>query len=101
MIKAAHVGVGITGVEGTAATQASDYAIGTFHMLHPLLLVHGPIRSNHTDYTFHRLIGYWSYLRTAGLVTFIFYKTMLLAGSSYYFGFVSGFSVSLSSLSCA
>lgn len=28
MITAAHIGVGIAGVEGTAATNAADYAIG-------------------------------------------------------------------------
>jgi hypothetical protein len=47
MIKEAHIGVGITGLEGTAASRASDYAIGQFRFLHPLLFVH----------------GYWNYRR--------------------------------------
>jgi len=58
MILAAHIGVGIAGVEGTAATNSSDYAIGTFRMLHSLLFVH----------------GFYSYQRMAKLTNFIFYK---------------------------
>jgi len=76
MITAAHVGVGIAGVEGTAATNSADYAIGTFNMLHTLLLVH----------------GYWSYHRITNLVYFIFYKACLLAVTGYFFGFFSRFS---------
>jgi magnesium-transporting ATPase (P-type) len=76
MITAAHVGVGISGVEGTAATNSADYAIGTFRMLHTLLFVH----------------GYWSYARVGALVNFIFYKASLLAITQFLFGFYSGFS---------
>lgn len=76
MIMAAHVGVGIAGVEGTAATNSADYAIGTFHMLHPLIFVHGA----------------WNYMRISDLVNFIFYKAVLLAVTPYFFGFFSGFS---------
>jgi magnesium-transporting ATPase (P-type) len=75
MIMAAHVGVGIAGVEGTAAVNSADYAVGTFRMLHELLFVH----------------GFWSYHRIAMLVNFIFYKAVLLATSAYWFGFFSGF----------
>ena len=60
---AAHIGVGIAGVEGTAATSAADYAIGTFRLLHRLLFVH----------------GYWSYHRIAFVVKFIFYKVRMTA----------------------
>ena len=76
MIQAAHIGVGIAGVEGTAATNSADYAIGTFSMLHTLLFVH----------------GFWSYQRIATLVNFIFYKASLVALTSFNFGFLSGFS---------
>ena len=76
MIQAAHIGVGIAGVEGTAATNSADYAIGSFRMLHTLLFVH----------------GYWSYQRQARLVTFIFYKASLVALSMFLFGFFSAFS---------
>jgi P-type E1-E2 ATPase len=41
MIQEAHVGVGIIGLEGMQAVQASDYAIAQFRFLSRLLLVHG------------------------------------------------------------
>jgi len=47
MIQAAHVGVGISGMEGMQAVMASDFAIAQFRFLADLLLVHGR----------------WSYLR--------------------------------------
>ena len=76
MIQAAHIGVGIAGVEGTAATNSADYAIGSFRMLHTLLFVH----------------GYWSYQRQSKLVVFIFYKASLVALSMFLFGAFSAFS---------
>jgi hypothetical protein len=76
MIMAAHIGVGIAGVEGTAATNSADYAIGTFRMLHTLLFKH----------------GLWSYIRVSKLVHFIFYKASLLAASMYIFAPYSGYS---------
>jgi phospholipid-transporting ATPase len=47
MIQAAHVGIGISGMEGMQAVMASDFAIAQFRFLTDLLLVHGR----------------WSYLR--------------------------------------
>ncbi|CAL5386460.1 unnamed protein product [Camellia sinensis] len=47
MIQAAHIGVGISGIEGMQAVMASDFAIAPFRFLTDLLLVHGR----------------WSYLR--------------------------------------
>lgn len=41
MIKAAQIGVGISGPEGRAAVVASDYSIAQFRFLGRLLLVHG------------------------------------------------------------
>jgi phospholipid-transporting ATPase len=41
MITAAHVGVGIKGLEGAQAARASDYAIGEFKLLRRLLFYHG------------------------------------------------------------
>jgi magnesium-transporting ATPase (P-type) len=76
MITAAHVGVGIAGVEGTAATNSADYAIGTFRYLHTLLFVH----------------GFYSYQRVSKLVNFIFYKAALCSFSMFLFGFFSAFS---------
>lgn len=76
MIKAAHVGVGIAGVEGTGAVNSADYAIGTFRMLHTLLFVH----------------GYWSYRRIAYMVNFVCYKALTFAVPCFLFGFQSRFS---------
>lgn len=76
MIMAAHVGVGIAGVEGTAASNSADYAIGTFRMLHTLIFVH----------------GFWNYDRMSKLVCIIFFKSLLLAISGFYFGIFSAFS---------
>ena len=76
MIKRASIGVGIAGLEGTAASRASDYAIGSFRFLHTLLFVH----------------GYWCCRRIAKLTLFIFYKAALVAFSMYLFGFYSAFS---------
>jgi phospholipid-transporting ATPase len=47
MIQAAHIGIGISGMEGMQAVMASDFAIAQFRFLTDLLLVHGR----------------WSYLR--------------------------------------
>ena len=41
MIQEAHVGIGIIGLEGMQAVQASDYALAQFRFLSKLLLVHG------------------------------------------------------------
>ena len=41
MINASHVGIGIKGVEGQQAARASDFAIGEFKHLRPLLLYYG------------------------------------------------------------
>lgn len=41
MITAAHVGVGIKGVEGYQAARASDFSIGEFKILRRLLFYHG------------------------------------------------------------
>jgi hypothetical protein len=41
MIQAAHIGVGISGVEGLQAARSADIAISQFRYLKKLLLVHG------------------------------------------------------------
>jgi len=55
MIQAAHVGVGISGLEGMQAVMASDFAIAQFRYLTDLLLVHGR----------------WSYLRVCKVLCFL------------------------------
>jgi phospholipid-transporting ATPase len=77
MIQAAHVGVGISGVEvhcfhlltsqtdfrkGLQAARSADVAISQFRFLKKLLLVHGA----------------WSYRRLSKLVLFSFYKNITL-----------------------
>lgn len=76
MIVAADVGVGISGLEGTAAARASDYSIGRFRFLHTLLFVH----------------GVWSYQRIALLAQIIFYKTSFVTFGMFCFGAVNVFS---------
>merc|ERR1712000_752119 len=60
MIQAAHVGVGISGVEGLQAARSADVAIGQFRYLRKLLLVHGA----------------WSYQRVCKVILYSFYKNI-------------------------
>ncbi|KAH0559343.1 hypothetical protein GP486_004142 [Trichoglossum hirsutum] len=60
MIQAAHVGVGISGVEGLQAARSADVAIGQFRYLRKLLLVHGA----------------WSYQRISKVILYSFYKNI-------------------------
>jgi phospholipid-translocating P-type ATPase (flippase) len=76
MIQTAHVGVGISGMEGLQAARASDYSISQFRFLKRLLLVHGR----------------WSYRRIAKLVIFAFYKNMSLYMTQFWFCFHNMFS---------
>ena len=62
MIQAAHVGVGISGVEGLQAARSADIAIGQFRFLRKLLLVHGA----------------WSYQRISKVILYSFYKNIAL-----------------------
>lgn len=76
MINAAHIGVGISGLEGQQAVKASDYAIGKFKFLKNLLFVHGRE----------------SYRRNSFATLFIFYKNILETAPIFYFGIWSTFS---------
>ena len=62
MIQAAHVGIGISGVEGLQAARSADVAISQFRFLTKLLLVHGT----------------WSYQRLSKLILYSFYKNIVL-----------------------
>jgi phospholipid-transporting ATPase len=62
MIQAAHVGVGISGLEGLQAARSADVAIGQFRFLRKLLLVHGA----------------WSYQRISKVILYSFYKNITL-----------------------
>lgn len=62
MIQAAHVGVGISGMEGLQAARSADVAIAQFRFLRKLLLVHGA----------------WSYSRISRVILYSFYKNITL-----------------------
>ncbi|KAI3901768.1 hypothetical protein MKW98_013883 [Papaver atlanticum] len=76
MIQAAHVGVGISGLEGMQAVMASDFAIAQFRFLTDLLLVHGR----------------WSYIRICKVVMYFFYKNLTFTLTQFWFTFHTGFS---------
>lgn len=61
MIQKANVGIGISGREGRQAVMASDFAIGQFRFLVPLLLVH----------------GHWNYQRMAYMILYNFYRNAI------------------------
>ena len=76
MIMKADVGVGIAGREGMQAARASDFAIGQFKFLRPLLFIHGRE----------------CYRRNSDLVCYTFYKNMLYVVAQFWFGFYFVFS---------
>jgi len=76
MITTAHVGVGISGLEGQQAARSADFVIGQFKFLKTLLFVHGRE----------------SYRKNAYLVCYNFYKNALYVLPQYWFGFYSTFS---------
>ncbi|XP_051828748.1 phospholipid-transporting ATPase FetA-like [Antechinus flavipes] len=76
MIKAAHIGVGISGQEGMQAVLASDFSFAQFRFLQRLLLVHGR----------------WSYLRMCKFLRYFFYKNFAFTLVHFWYGFFSGFS---------
>jgi len=75
MIKAAHIGVGISGEEGTQAVLSSDYSFGQFRYLERLLLVHGR----------------WSYMRICKFLHYFFYKNFAFTLIHLWYGFFCGF----------
>uniref|UniRef100_A0A8C5FUT6 Phospholipid-transporting ATPase n=1 Tax=Gadus morhua TaxID=8049 RepID=A0A8C5FUT6_GADMO len=76
MIKAAHIGVGISGQEGMQAVSSSDYSFAQFRFLQRLLLVHGR----------------WSYLRMCKFLRYFFYKNFTFTFVHFWFAFFCGFS---------
>uniref|UniRef100_A0A5F5PVK3 Phospholipid-transporting ATPase n=1 Tax=Equus caballus TaxID=9796 RepID=A0A5F5PVK3_HORSE len=76
MIKAAHIGIGISGQEGMQAMLNSDYAFCQFHYLRRLLLVHGR----------------WSYNRMCKFLSYFFYKNFVFTLVHFWYAFFSGFS---------
>ncbi|CAI7624889.1 unnamed protein product [Penicillium pancosmium] len=76
MIQAAHVGVGISGMEGLQAARSADVAIGQFRFLRKLLLVHGA----------------WSYSRISRVILYSFYKNITLYMTQFWYSFQNAFS---------
>ncbi|KAM6227186.1 phospholipid-transporting ATPase IC isoform 2-T8 [Spheniscus humboldti] len=76
MIKTAHIGVGISGQEGTQAVMSSDYSFGQFRYLQRLLLVHGR----------------WSYIRMCKFLRYFFYKNFAFTLVHIWYSFFNGFS---------
>ncbi|XP_048360248.1 phospholipid-transporting ATPase ID-like isoform X1 [Sphaerodactylus townsendi] len=82
MIRAAHIGVGISGQEGMQAVLSSDFAFAQFRFLQRLLLVHGR----------------WSYLRMCKFLAYFFYKNFAFTLVHFWYGFFSGFSAQTGSM---
>ncbi|PNY27918.1 Phospholipid-transporting ATPase [Tolypocladium capitatum] len=76
MIQAAHIGVGISGMEGLQAARSADVAIAQFRYLRKLLLVHGA----------------WSYQRVSKTILFSFYKNIALYMTQFWYTFQNVFS---------
>ncbi|KAI9678940.1 MAG: aminophospholipid translocase [Trizodia sp. TS-e1964] len=76
MIQAAHVGVGISGVEGLQAARSADISIGQFRYLRKLLLVHGA----------------WSYQRISKVILYSYYKNITLYMTQFWYAFQNSFS---------
>merc|ERR1740124_1001517 len=79
MIQEAQVGIGISGLEGTQAVNASDFSIAQFRYLEDLLLVHGR----------------WNFIRLSKVVLLSFYKNALLTSLIILFSTKSFFSGTL------
>lgn len=79
-LSAAHVGVGLAGVEGGQAVQNADFALSQFRFLQRLLLVHGR----------------WSYRRISLFLCYFLFKTCSFALVQIWFAFFNGFSAQVS-----
>ncbi|KAI8095529.1 hypothetical protein BDF21DRAFT_406112 [Thamnidium elegans] len=76
MIQAAHVGIGISGVEGLQAARSADFSISQFRFLKKLLLVHGS----------------WAYQRLSKMIFYYFYKNVALYLTQFWYAIFNGFS---------
>ena len=78
MITAAHIGIGVKGVEGNQAARAADYVIPEFKILRPLILNHGRE----------------CYRRNMVVVGYNFYKNLVVVLPHFWYSFNNGFSAS-------
>lgn len=72
MITAAHVGIGIKGVEGQQAARSSDYAVGEFKHLRRLVFYYGRE----------------AYRRNSTLVLYSFYKNVVLVLPQFWYAVI-------------
>ncbi|XP_039128740.1 phospholipid-transporting ATPase 1 [Dioscorea cayenensis subsp. rotundata] len=77
MIQMADVGIGISGQEGRQAVMASDFAMGQFRFLVPLLLVH----------------GHWNYQRMAYMILYNFYRNAVFVFTLFWYVLYTAFSL--------
>lgn len=73
MIQAAHIGVGISGMEGLQAARSADFSIAQFRFIRKLTLVHGA----------------WSYHRISKTILFSFYKNITLYQTQFWVSWFS------------
>lgn len=76
MIQEAHVGVGISGKEGTQAVNAADFAISQFSFLMTLMLVHGR----------------WNYRRLSKFILYSFHKNLVQCFQLFTYTFLCAYS---------
>ena len=76
MIQAAHIGIGISGMEGLQAARSADVSIAQFRFLRKLLLVHGS----------------WSYQRISKVILYFYYKNTALFITQFWYSFQNAFS---------
>ncbi|XP_073149211.1 phospholipid-transporting ATPase 1 [Henckelia pumila] len=77
MIQMADVGIGISGQEGRQAVMASDFAMGQFRFLVPLLLVH----------------GHWNYQRMSYMILYNFYRNAVFVFVLFWYVLFTGFTL--------
>ncbi|PKU66450.1 phospholipid-transporting ATPase 1 [Dendrobium catenatum] len=77
MIQMADVGIGISGQEGRQAVMASDFAMGQFRFLVPLLFVH----------------GHWNYQRMAYMILYNFYRNSIFVFVLFWYVLYTAFSL--------
>ena len=76
MIQQGDIGIGLFGLEGMQAANASDFAVPEFQCIERLLFVHGR----------------WLYMRNAELILYFFYKNMLFTIPQFFFIVFNSFS---------
>ncbi|XP_027114295.2 phospholipid-transporting ATPase 1 [Coffea eugenioides] len=77
MIQMADVGIGISGQEGRQAVMASDFAMGQFRFLVPLLLVH----------------GHWNYQRISYMILYNFYRNAVLVFVLFWYALFTSYTL--------